>query len=490
MDALAGRPLVWEPTDGNYVVVSDSDATASGDEEAVPGGGGAGQSAAATSAGGARAQADKGMTKRQYFGSLLQKAADVGAGLEAGTRKQYERARNVYLEFVDDVMDSGALPRGDPKLVTTQALVAFMFYLCQGCAAAGQPQVAPQTMIRYKRAVLRACELGADGWRYPEAAAGASAIRQAEYGLFKAHPTYKARAGGLTVDQVWLLSSRLDQADLAQAEKRALLLMAFWAGSRGGEMTASYLTNTCVDFELNAAGQPTAMIAHWFNTKAWKAAGEVKNTVYHSQEHPDDPTAEHLDAVTALYDHMKRQDLLPTEEEKLEHQRWQKRGRSTVMVGRPIFRKAVAGAENITKWLRSLCMDAGLDTTGISSRSLRVGAVNAYLEAGATGDVTKAQVGHQSDAGQRAYIRPALRVAGVGALQARMAAGAGSRAKRPTTTAVAGKPPKVAAATAQTSRVPTRMGTRSKGQGPAEDADADEAESDDATADDVGAERE
>lgn len=214
--------------------------------------------------------------------------------------------------------------------------------------------------------------------------------------------------------------------------QRAAILLMFWAGSRGKELIPGQLRNTDVRFKYDPAGRPTWLQVLRFDTKCGAVSGAVHVVECYSQFNEEFGVAEELDAVSAVFEHMKEHNLLPTKEECRAHARWEKQGLAKDKPGRSLFPPSVQAvdASLVTSWLKKLCKQVLPEwTEGVSSRSLRVGMTNTLLEGGAGTVATAQQVGHRSLTGQRAYVRSGFQSPTIGEVQAATAASAAARVR-------------------------------------------------------------
>jgi integrase len=357
-----------------------------------------------------------------FFDDLLTRCDDLGAGLTAGVQAEHERKRSSYLAFVALARKHASL--GDnvpanPRHVSVRLLVAFAHYLCDGCAATNQRQLSPATAQMYVQAVLRGCEIGAGGWRLVQGSADDSRLTQCYQELRNRHPRFVEPTPALTADEVALLAQHLDDGTPTGKMRRAVLLLAFWQGARGSEVTNPRLHNVNIEFAL-AAGKPTWLRVKTYHHKPAASSSRVKVAEFFSQYHDEFPVEPEWDAATALFEHMQAHGLLATAAESAALADWLKSPAGRPLPGRPVFpaHLGAVGADAISTWLQEACaeiMPELADT--VSSRALRAALATESDAKGVDREVTMGQMGHASESSHKIYIRHRGQNPRVGAAQ-------------------------------------------------------------------------
>jgi integrase len=355
------------------------------------------------------------------FDRLLGYSGQADAGLEPKTEQEYRQKRQCYLDMVDQMRAAGKVVPADGRHVTLQLLVAFSYYLCEGDAAVGRASMTALSMRNYRRAVLRACEAKVGGWTFDGGDAAAAVLAQHDAALEKMYEPYKLRRAGLNATEVAQLAAALDEGDDVELTQKAILLMAFWQGSRGKEVGLKHLRNVDLEFKFDDRKRVTWAGVLTYGTKANKRSGIVKEGQFFSQYHPEFAVDRRLDAASALYKYATRFSLLPTKAELAARAAWMRRPVKGVALGRPLFdgSRAAAGADGISKWLKKLASEVlpAARAEEISSKSLRQGAATDYHEAGVPKADAMRQLGHASLSSHMRYVREGGENRGVGSGQ-------------------------------------------------------------------------
>jgi hypothetical protein len=371
----------------------------------------AASAAADTPAGSVRGKAAAGILSGTHLQSLLQHSSAVGAGLSADTRHDYQYRQQAYIKMYEAMKASGLASPGTlparAEQVTAASLLWFMYHVVTPQAEGGLG-LTPLTMLNYVRAVMHACENPASGWSFSGGSTWATTQRQHQREIFKKYRTFKVPKEALAPEDLMTLVEALDVDDDKQLVRAVVLLVGFWQGARGVELSVDHLRNVNVNFTFDTNGRPVWARITTYDTKAKKMGGLPKSADFYSQYHAETPVAAALDAVTLLHTHMERHGLLATGAELKAKEAWLKKPADAALPGREVFPLEIerVDADNITRWLKEMCK-THLPHVGpnVSSRSLRVGGVTAYADAGLPITAAMAQVGHESKSSHGRYHR-------------------------------------------------------------------------------------